>query len=723
MTELSLGMGEPPQALLLAIEQLISGERTIAEFRDELLNALYDRPASAPALAAMVDDYARRGLIPEQIQRLLRRDIDKVTSEEHPTTPTEFTYGPDDTAELGLHDTGGLEVEEEPDAGEASAVLRPLSVGDLLRDRFEIVGRASGGSMGVVYKAIDRRLAEAEGGHPFVAIKVLAEEYAQHPGAMRALQQEAAKGRYLNHPNIVRFLDLDRSGDRVFLVMEWLDGRALSEVLAERPGTGLPREEAFNIIERIGAALSHAHRMGVTHADVKPGNIMVLADGTTKLLDFGIARVRGGSGVGFDSSFLQAATPAYASPQVLAGGVARPVDDVFSLACVAYRLLSGYRVFRDSTALEAQERGESARSAGAIDRKVWRALEAALQLDAEQRTASIDQFLRTLGLGARERRLSWSVAGWIGASALLLGALGTAALYAPQWRRSETTPAPSGVTAAVPSRANEVTQSPPGIEFTVTRADVVAAPLPPANYEVTIDPGRPIEDPVPVAVFEDAGPERVRLRLAPGAEAVPLRVRQQPVPEAWRPLVADSVALSVPEGLADGLVADADIEIEYLPDTAVEPDALMLFDIVDSRSGVVLAQLEVTLRDDERQRLAAALPPDTVSFASSTMEVRESDGAFQLTAWRLNPRAGALSVPVEVQSISARRDEDYVLRDPLVLEFEAGQTIVTEVVPLVRDTVPEPTEVVRFRFRDEPFADGVQVSVTVRILDINERDE
>ncbi|MFK8052025.1 MAG: protein kinase [Woeseiaceae bacterium] len=393
-------VGEPPQTALLALEQLISGERSITEFRNELLNTIYAQPQTVEALRVMIDEYSRRGLIPEQIQRLLIRDIDKTTTEELPTTPTEFTFSADSgrvATEETVHIDESTRGHVELPATERATT--GLEIGDLLRDRFEIVGRASGGSMGVVYKAIDRRLAEAEGGQPYVAIKVLAPDFSGHSGAMRALQQEATKGRYLNHPNIVRFLDLDRSGDEVFLVMEWLEGRPLSAILNERPGQPFEPAVSWKIIKALGDALQHAHDLGVTHADVKPGNVMIQSDGTTKLLDFGIARARGDLAkktVSPDPKIMNAATPAYASPQVLSGNAAQPVDDVFSLACLAYRLLSGRRVFLDKSALDARKKGLVPQRIETIGFRQWSGLSKALTLNASDRTPSIAALLHDL---------------------------------------------------------------------------------------------------------------------------------------------------------------------------------------------------------------------------------------------------------------------------------------------------------------------------------------
>ncbi len=101
----------------------------------------------------------------------------------------------------------------------------------MLRDRFLLQEKVSGGSMGTVYKALDRRLAEAGSDETSVAIKILSPELAEDGHALRALQQEAAKTRCLVHPNIVRFIDLDRDDELYFLILEWLEGRTLADIL------------------------------------------------------------------------------------------------------------------------------------------------------------------------------------------------------------------------------------------------------------------------------------------------------------------------------------------------------------------------------------------------------------------------------------------------------------------------------------------------------------
>ena len=221
-----------------------------------------------------------------------------------------------------------------------------VQVGSILRDRFLLQKKVAGGSMGVVYKALDRRLAEAGSEQTSVAIKILSPLLAENGNALRALQQEAAKTRCLVHPNIVRFNDLDRDDDLYFIILEWLEGRTLANILDSQDARSIDHEAAFRIVRQVGEALDYAHRCGIVHADVKPGNIMVMPNGDAKLFDFGVARVRQQHVNDFDPGVLGALTPAYSSLQVLGGEEPAASDDVFSLGCLLYRLVAGYRVFR-----------------------------------------------------------------------------------------------------------------------------------------------------------------------------------------------------------------------------------------------------------------------------------------------------------------------------------------------------------------------------------------
>lgn len=274
-----------------------------------------------------------------------------------------------------------------------------LQVGSVLRDRFLLQQRVLGGSMGTVYKALDRRLAEAADPNPYVAIKVLSPKLSRNGNALRALQSEAAKGRCLSHPNIVRFIDLDREDELYFIVMEWLEGKSLSTILDDSGSKSIDLKTTLDIVKQVGQALDYAHQRGVVHADVKPGNIMITPSGTVKLFDFGVARVRQKEQEGqpsLDVAELSAKTPAYSSMQVLTGETPVALDDVFSLGCLMYRLVAGYRVFGPRNAAEAAEAGMEPQRPQGLNDNQWQALKKALSYSRVPRFASPAEFIAAL---------------------------------------------------------------------------------------------------------------------------------------------------------------------------------------------------------------------------------------------------------------------------------------------------------------------------------------
>jgi serine/threonine protein kinase len=251
--------------------------------------------------------------------------------------------------------------------------------------------------MGVVYKAMDRRLAEAGSKDHWVAVKVLSPKLAENGQALRALQQEAAKGRCLVHPHIVQFVDLDRDDDLYFLIMEWLEGRTLADILDSKDASVIDNQAAFRITRQIGEALDYAHSRGIVHADIKPGNIMIMPNGDAKLFDFGVARVRQQhSDPDFDPGVLGALTPAYSSMQVLTGEEPVAADDVFSLGCLLYRLIAGYRVFGPRNAAEASQEGMKPQRLKGLNDSQWSALKKALSYSRVTRFASVLDFIDAL---------------------------------------------------------------------------------------------------------------------------------------------------------------------------------------------------------------------------------------------------------------------------------------------------------------------------------------
>ncbi|MDQ0314305.1 serine/threonine-protein kinase [Amorphus orientalis] len=262
-------------------------------------------------------------------------------------------------------------------------------VGSLLKERFVLDREIGGGAMGRVYAAVDRRRLEAGDGRPYVAIKVLDRQFGQDSRAFRTLEAEARKAQALAHPNIVHVYDFDRDGPDAFIVMELLRGRPLDEEL-DRRGRPIPLEETLAMLAGAFTGLGFAHERDVLHCDIKPSNIFLCADGTTKLVDFGIASAS--TLPVFDVDELASFTGRYAAPEVIEHQIRTPAADVYSMACVVYEMLSGAPPFGDRTSVDARELGKKPANLNSLDRRQMSTLRDALAFDMDQRIASVAEF-------------------------------------------------------------------------------------------------------------------------------------------------------------------------------------------------------------------------------------------------------------------------------------------------------------------------------------------
>jgi len=216
-----------------------------------------------------------------------------------------------------------------------------MNAGDLISDY--IVERVLGeGGMGTVYLARHTVLDQQ------VAIKILDPEVARKPGVKERFIQEANIQAKLKHPNVVQVLTATKTGgDTPALIMEYVDGKSLSEVLELRGA--LPIDDALKIMEQVLSAVGYAHRQGVIHRDLKPSNVMVMASGEAKVTDFGIAKVLGSTKLTRTGTAMGSAH--YMSPEQ----IRRPetVDarsDIYSLGCVFYEVLTGRPPFGEKDA-------------------------------------------------------------------------------------------------------------------------------------------------------------------------------------------------------------------------------------------------------------------------------------------------------------------------------------------------------------------------------------
>lgn len=278
-------------------------------------------------------------------------------------------------------------VEELPDEDEDQAVDMPP--GTLLGDRYVIVSQAHTGGMGKVYKALDRAKKEAGDPDPWVAIKVIGRSVARHPQAIAALEREAENCKSLQHDNIVRVFGFERDGENCFITMEWLEGESLVQLLERSRSKSPSATQVRRIVLGLGAALAHAHSRGVTHADVKPGNVFVTRDSAVKLLDFGVALAESGEA----TRDVDARTPAYSSCEVLEGQTPEPSDDVFSFSLLIYRMLAGKPAYGASNALEAESSQVVPERVTSLAEQAWHALRNGLAFRRAERPADVVSFL------------------------------------------------------------------------------------------------------------------------------------------------------------------------------------------------------------------------------------------------------------------------------------------------------------------------------------------
>jgi hypothetical protein len=273
--------------------------------------------------------------------------------------------------------------------------------GLVLRARYvleEVIGR---GGTSLVFRARDlHRTSTEDGSQRRIALKLLRAEWRSDPRAIERLRREFRQMQSLSHAGIVRVFDLDCDGGVWFMTMELVEGRTAKAWMQEP----YDQADALRVIAACCQALEHAHGFGFLHGDLKPTNVLVADDGTVKLIDFGAAPSPGAR-LAAQANAMLATTALYASPQVLSGKAVELSDDVFSLACLSYGILSaGKHPFGRRPSLEDGRAKSSPTRASAIPSALFAVIERALSADRHERPPSVSAFLGELTEAAARLR-------------------------------------------------------------------------------------------------------------------------------------------------------------------------------------------------------------------------------------------------------------------------------------------------------------------------------
>jgi hypothetical protein len=402
-------------SLAQAIQTFHKGDLSRNEFLAQIDRALALERSNWQRLREILSEENTRGMLPPDIYAELQRRVEHAPDPDAEVGETRLRT--ESAAALPAGQGGYMEVAD-PD--------RMKGIGDTINGRFVLEECLGFGGMGTVYKALDLRKLEASDRKPYIAIKVLNVQFRGHPKSLITLQREAKKAQALAHPNIVRVYDFDREGPVVYLTMEYLAGKPLSQVLRAPGFTGLPYPEALPIVTGMGRGLAYAHQQGFVHCDLKPANVFLTDKGEVKVIDFGIARAfhkpeDDAEATVFDPGSLGGLTPAYASPEMVEHREPDPRDDIYGLACITYEMVSGHHPFNRLSGAEARNAGMKPERPRQLGYRQWQALKSALCFDRARRTPSVEAFLQGFAADNPAARNAAVIAGVV-ALALLVGA-------------------------------------------------------------------------------------------------------------------------------------------------------------------------------------------------------------------------------------------------------------------------------------------------------------
>lgn len=629
----------------VVLEQFVVGDLDFANLERELAGGAAVGETRETALEAL-EQLTRRENLSSAVTGLLRRAIDRHfamddtdpfprirPSVERGRAADDAEAEDTDPGMPAIYPTETVDTGTAPEAPAADAPAPPPEPGSIIAGRYELERLIGRGGSGLVYRAVDRCRLAAGSEEPRVALKILKPELARLEEALRRLMAEGVRGAELRHENLVRAIDVGNDDGLCFVTMELLEGDTLRSTITRHSPEGLPRDEALDVLAGITRGLACLHGRGLVHGDLKPGNIFLTREGIPKLLDFGTAAPgRHGREPSLEAAGPPGRTPAYASPEVMAGEAPRFSDDIFALACVACELLSSKHPYGRTPADEARDQNMKPVLPASLSGSRRRTLAAALRFDGTRRPQDAAAFLAGMDLETKQRgRAGILLAALAGLGAGILLVLGIISPGGPLGR-------------LLPKEARE---------------------MPPTPVETAIEPAS-----LPQAARRDPAAETRPAAVDAGGSFVP----ETPVAS-----VEQAPAATEPEALS----SDASGQ-EGAPPPVPENTP---------ESGP--AEESVAVSAPEPARAPAPVVPEgpgRLAFAADGYRVTEGTAVVIATISRQGGTSGDVTVRWRTVSASAEAEADFVGSDWEVVTIADGDDSVRVYVPLVDDGLAEDEE-------------------------------
>ncbi|MEW5741945.1 MAG: serine/threonine-protein kinase [Myxococcota bacterium] len=334
-------------------------------------------------------------------------------------------------------------------------VVIHVTPGEVLGDRWRVESRLGQGAMGSVFRGRDLTT------QGLVAIKILAPEHCRKPKVLARFEREAEKMTGLRHPNIVQLHGHGRRGALPYIVMEYLDGMTLADVLQHEGGT-LPLPETIALVKQLALGLAFLHKNGLVHRDVKPQNVIVNGEGRVTILDLGVVRDQANPGLTRPGAMV--GTPYYMSPEQILG--AEDIDkrtDVYALAAMTFELLTGRPPFLGENNFEVLyghknlPPPDASKVQASVPQNVGKVLMRALSKRRDERPDTVTELVAELEAAAGPKKVDLS------------RRFAFASKRAPQKGRDEKREDQTRILKPAPSRAAPTKDAPPSLPPRDTR--------------------------------------------------------------------------------------------------------------------------------------------------------------------------------------------------------------------------------------------------------------